>query len=146
MISRTARQTPVALKMVLAGMILSACGGGSSDKQGDPFELEGNWVYSGIAKNYSSTIAFSGTSMVEADTAGTWSGTWSIQAYDNSQDHFRLALESKTGSPPFEVGSVLFVSYILSGDTLVLYWAKGDYPATSGGTEGKDYATYTKQK
>ena len=135
------------LAMVLSVLTVAGCGGGgSSDKgQAEPFELDGTWVYSGADKGFAETLEFSNTSMVETDLAGKGSATWSIDEYDNEQDHARTTLRSVTAAYPYEIGQVFYASYVLRGNVLDFYYAEDQYPVASGGVESVDYWQYTKQ-
>ena len=147
----------------LAAALATACGdddddgsGGDADTDTDTdtdtdadtdggFEAAGEWVYSG-GEEFSATLVLTDDSMSEESLEGeSWTSEWTITEYDNDADHYHAVLDSSTGEYSFEEGDEIYVSYVLDGDTLQVYFGETDYPAGEGGTEGVDYWEYTAQ-
>ena len=113
-----------------------------SDTDADDTELSGTWHYSGSG-GYSDTVVI-GNDELTSD-GDDWSATYDVIEYSNANDTMQLEVVAQTGTEEV-VGDIIYMSYVLDGDTVDLYQAVNtDYPEASGGTEGVDYFTYTRQ-
>ncbi len=116
-----------------------------ADTDTEHFELNGYWVYSGAGNSFDASLEFTDTTMEEHDLeSAAFSSYWTVLQYDNDVDRAEARLDSFDGSYPYPVGTVMYTSYRLDGDTIDLYYSQGSYPDPTGGTEGVDYFEYTR--
>jgi len=117
-------------------------GDSDGDTDADDTELEGTWHYSGGA-GFSDTVVI-GNDQMTSD-GEDWSATYDVVEYSNEQDRMLLEVVEQTGTEEV-VGDLVYIGYVLDGDTVDFYQAVNtDYPEASGGTEGVDYFTYTRE-
>lgn len=89
----------------------------------EPLEIEGSWLYLGPGSN-GHTLAINGASIVYTAIGGEWSSRWTVSESDNGLDHFRLVLESGSGTY-YPVGPNVSATYASSGAILTVQLADG---------------------
>lgn len=89
----------------------------------EPLEIQGSWLYLGPGSN-GHTLEIDATSVRYAAIEGQWSSSWSITETDSALDHFRLVLESGTGTY-YPVGPNVSATYASSGAILTVQLADG---------------------
>ncbi len=89
----------------------------------EPLEIRGSWLYLGPG-GAGHTLEIDETAVSYAAIDGGWSSSWTITETDNALDHFRLVLESGTGTY-YPVGPNVSATYVTSGAILTVQLADG---------------------
>jgi len=144
--------------VALVGMLACTSGTGASgepvsnddDSTSQPvnFELLGSWNYTGDFAGLTNSLAITNDEMTDVgDYQGTgWEILFAIESWSNDTDQSQLRVSTVQGFSHYEVGSALFMTWQLEADSLKLYSSPEDYPEASGGAEGSEFFTYSRQR
>ena len=139
-----------AISFLVLALVLGSCsqqgggGGGDGGDGGDSgsgqvgIEIEGTWVLS--SGGVTETLIITTTTFMIEDT-GAVSGHMecSITAYDENAKHIKMSVTSVSGAySVVSIGTVWYVLYSKSGDTLYLGMGGSGYPTST------PYGPYTK--
>ncbi len=78
--------------------------------------------------------------------SGPFDAQYNIIQFDEEQNHVLAETLSYSGSPPHVFGDIIYISYIIGDEQIVFYLSTTDYPTATGGFEGIDFFTFTRQE
>lgn len=94
----------LALRGVLAVLVLAGCGDNTADPEPEPkanppapLDIVGSWLYLGPS-DPTHTLVIDQTSFVYTGVDAVWNSHWTIKATDNALHHFQMVFASGSGS------------------------------------------------